>query len=163
LKPATADEAPYVQQLIESLRGEQLSRVTYVYPEFWTWTPEYQAEHIDEVDMDIVLHFAAGGHLKISWAMAGLIEGLELSRDDFPLTRLAHVDVSSSPYWARFVGNELKDARVLWHPANEGVPERSGGWASPLAVAYSSRLFWESCGTALRTISLTPCSSFLMN
>lgn len=144
MKPATADEAPYVQ-LIESLRGEHLSRVTYVYPEFWIWiwiwTPGYRATHIDEVDMDIVLHFAAGGHLKISWAMAGLIEGLELSRDDFPLTRLAHVDVSSAPYWARFVGNELKDARVLWHPANEGVPE--------------SR---KSCGTALRTISLTPCS-----
>lgn len=123
MRPATTDEAPYVEQLLESLRGERLSRVTYVYPEFWTWTPEYEADQIDEVDMDVVLHFVAGGHLKISWAMAGLIEGLELSRDDLPLKNLPQVDVSSSPNWARFIGNELKEARVLWHPDNDGVPE----------------------------------------
>lgn len=123
MRPATAEEAPYIEQLVESLRGERLSRVTYVYPEFWTRTTENESDLIDEVDMDVVLHFIGGGHLKISWAMDGLIEGLALSRDDLPSQDLSHLDVSSSPNWAHLIGGELKEARVLWHPANAGVPD----------------------------------------
>jgi hypothetical protein len=73
--------------------------------------------------MDIVLHFAGAAHLKISWAMDGLVEGLGLSRNDFPLQKLSQVDVSASPQWSRLMGEEISEVRVLWHAANAGVPE----------------------------------------
>ena len=78
---------------------------------------------VHEVDMDVVLHFADAAHLKISWAMAGLVEGLELSRDDLPSQTLSQVDVSSSLHWARLIGDEIRDIKALWHAANDGVSE----------------------------------------
>lgn len=123
MKPATADDGPQVERLLDSLKGEKLSRVTYVYPEFWIRAPEDESNLINQVDMDIVLHFAGTGHLKISWAMAGLVEGLELSRNDLPLKELSRLDTSASPHWARLIGEELSEVRALWHAANTGVPE----------------------------------------
>jgi hypothetical protein len=123
LKPAIADEAPEVGRFLDSLKGARLSHVTYVYPESWVRTDEYESNLVDEVDMDIVLHFAGAGHLKISWAMAGLVEGLELSRTDLPLQRLSHLEVSASPQWARLIGEKISEVRLLWRAANAGVPE----------------------------------------
>ena len=80
--------------------------------------------------------------MKISWAMAGLVEGLELSRTDLPLQELSHVDVSGSPRWVRLIGEEISGVRALWHAANAGVPESIWwmGFTSSPGISFSIAL-----------------------
>jgi hypothetical protein len=123
LKPAIINDAPEVELLLESLRGARLSGATYAYPEPSARTSMSDWDLVHEVNMDVVLHFADAAHLKISWAMAGLVEGLELSCNDLSWQTLSHVDVSSSSHWSRLIGDDIRDIKALWNAANDGVPE----------------------------------------
>jgi hypothetical protein len=123
MKPHIREDESDVSELLCSLAGERLSRITYVYPDAWCITDETESDHVHEAGMDVVLHFAGGGHLKVSWAMAGLVEGLELSRNDVPRHGLMHVDASASPSWARLLGQELNEPKALWRAANQDAAE----------------------------------------
>ncbi|MEV8150091.1 hypothetical protein AB0O52_18345 [Arthrobacter sp. NPDC080073] len=118
MRPHTLEDDTCVAKLLHSLQGNQLTRVTYVYPDGWAITDETESHHIHEVGMDIILHFAGRKHLKISWAMAGLVEGLELSRHELARDGLTQVDVSASPSWTRLLGQEIYETKALWRSAN---------------------------------------------
>ena len=160
---AIDNDAPEVKRLFESLTGARLSGVTYAYPESWARTSMSDWDLVHEVDMDVVLHFADAAHLRISWAMAGLIEGLELSRNDLSLQTLSHVDVSSSPHWARLIGDEIRTSKRYGMPLTTGYPRAFGGRDSPLAPAPRSQSPWARYERESPTTSPMGYLSFLMN
>jgi hypothetical protein len=93
---------------------------------------------VEEVDMAVVIDFADGTALVISWAMDGFAEGIDVEAgpaDAFPLNadRESEYVVSDTGPWSELRGRVLDGVSAAWQLRSEYAPETA--WAIRFSFA----------------------------
>jgi hypothetical protein len=92
--------------------------------------------------MDVTVMLDGGTSLVVSWAMAGLVEGIDLRiRQSGPVPEIDETDVTATQEWRKVVGRSIEDVAAAWHVPNEGCPDTlwavrlSLGGGGPIVIA----------------------------
>ena len=93
---------------------------------------------IHEVDMDVTLVLDDERSAVVSWAMDGLVEGIDLRIRRTALLESDETDVTATLNWRSLVNRVVEGAAAAWHVPNEGCPETL--WAVRLSLGEGSAI-----------------------
>lgn len=85
--------------------------------------------------MDVTIMLDNGTAAVVSWAMDGLVEGIDLRTQEQSTTSLGtdETDATTTQAWRRFADQTIRQVGVAWHVPNEGCPETL--WAVRLSFS----------------------------
>jgi hypothetical protein len=120
------------------LKGRRIVGVRYRNAPGSGWPDGNASDAVHEVDMDVVIALDNESAAVISWAMNGLVEGLDLQiqRNSATDVRDDETDVAANPHWRPVVGRTVDEVASAWHVPNEGCPETL--WAVRLSLSGGS-------------------------
>lgn len=130
-QPITFNAQDRLRAWASALTGRRIVGARYRSVPGSGWLDERSAKSMHEVDMDVRLLLDDGTSAVVSWAMAGLVEGIDLrieqNRDD------DEIDVTDTPEWRSFVDHVIEGVAAAWHVPNEGCPDTL--WAVRLSLS----------------------------
>jgi hypothetical protein len=90
---------------------------------------------IHEVDLDVTIILDDGMSAVVSWAMDGLVEGIDLRirRSAGTTLEIDETDVTATPQWRSLVDHVIDEVAAAWHVPNEGCPDTL--WAVRLSLS----------------------------
>jgi len=137
-QPIAITEQGRLTEWILALSRRQIVSVRYRNAPGSSWPDGNSADTIDEVDMDVMLVLDDGNLAIVSWAMDGLVEGIDvrLRRAAGTPPEFGETDVTASPKWRTRVHQVIKELAVAWHVPNEGCPETL--WAVRFSLSEGS-------------------------
>ena len=85
--------------------------------------------------MDVTIALDDGTSAVVSWAMDGLVEGIDLRicRGFGTELQIDETDVAATPEWRCVVDHVIEAVAVAWHVPNEGCPNTL--WAARLSLS----------------------------
>lgn len=90
--------------------------------------------------MDVTLLLDDGRSAVVSWAMDGLVEGIDLRirRSSGTVLEIDEADVTGTLEWRCLVDHVIEEVAAAWHVPNEGCPETL--WAVRLSLSEGSTI-----------------------
>ena len=90
--------------------------------------------------MDVTIMLDDGTSAVVSWAMDGLVEGIDLRirRSSGTVLEIDETDVTTTPEWRSLVDQVIVEVAVSWHVPNEGCPDTL--WAVRLSLSEGSTI-----------------------
>ena len=139
-QPITVVEQDRLKRWAQALIGRRVVGVRYRSAPGSSWPDGNSAEAIHEVDMDVSMILDDGGFAVVSWAMNGVLEGIDLRicRGPGIAPELDETDVTATPEWRSVVDHVIGDVAAAWHVPNEGCP--STVWAVRLSLSEGSTI-----------------------
>jgi hypothetical protein len=145
-KPITIHARERLREVARALMGRHVVGARYRSAPGSSWPDGNSAEAIHEVDMDVAIMLDDGACAVVSWAMDGLVEGIDLRIQRSPGAGLEvdETDVTATPEWRDRMGQVIIEVAAAWHVPNEGCPDTlwalrvSLGDGSTIAVALGT-------------------------
>jgi hypothetical protein len=139
-QPITIHQQNRLNDWAGELLGRRVVGVRYRSAPGSSWRDGNSATAIHEVDMDVAMTLDDGTSAVVSWAMAGLVEGIDLRIQPRSRTLLEadETDVTTTSEWRRVVGHVIDEVAAAWHVPNEGCPETV--WAVRLSFSEGTAL-----------------------
>jgi hypothetical protein len=139
-KPITIHEQDQLRAWAQTLIGRRVVGVRYRSAPGSNWPDGNSADTIHEVDMDITIMLDDGTSAVVSWAMDGLVEGIDLRirRNSGRMLEIDETDVTATPEWRGLVDQVIKEVAAAWHVPNEGCPDTL--WAVRLSLSEGSTI-----------------------
>jgi len=124
-QPIVIAERGRLKEWSLALSNRQIVGVRYRNAPGSSWPDGNSADAMHEVDMDVMVMLDDGNVAVVSWAMAGLVEGIDLRirREAEPSLEFGETDVTASPEWRARLRRAIKEVAVAWHVPNEGCPD----------------------------------------
>lgn len=137
-KPITIVEQDRLRGWARALTGRRVVGVRYRNARGSSWPDGNSAEAIHEVDMDVTIMLDDGTSAVVSWAMDGVLEGVDLriSRSLGTELEIDSTDVTATPEWRSLVNHVIDEVGAAWHVPNEGCPDIV--WAVRLSLSDGS-------------------------
>jgi hypothetical protein len=133
--PITIVEQDRLRGWARALTGRRIVGVRYRSAPGSSWPDGDWSEAIHEVDMDVTIILDDGTSAVVSWAMDGLLEGIDLRicRSAGTELEIDETDVTGTPEWRSIVDHVIDEVAAAWHVPNEGCPDTV--WAVRLSFS----------------------------
>jgi hypothetical protein len=139
-QPITIHERDRLGEWARALAGRHVVGVRYRSAPGSSWPDGNAAEAVHEVDMDVTLILDDGKSAVVSWAMDGLVEGIDLriQRSFGTVLEIDEADVTGTLEWRCLVDQVIEEVAAAWHVPNAGCPETL--WAVRLSLSEGSTI-----------------------
>lgn len=139
-QPITIHEQARLREWAHTLTGRRVVGGRYRSAPGSSWPNGNSAEATHEVDMDVTILLDDGTSAVVSWAMHGLVEGIDLRvrRSSDRVLEIDETDVTATPEWRSLVNHVIAEVAAAWHVPNEGCPHTL--WAVRLSFSEGSTI-----------------------
>jgi hypothetical protein len=139
-QPITIVEQDRLRGWARALTGRRVVGVRYRSAPGSSWPDGNSAETVHEVDMEVTIMLDDGTSAVVSWAMDGVVEGIDLRicRSLGTVLEVDESDVTATPEWRTLVDHVVDEVAAAWHVPNEGCPETV--WAVRLSLSEGSTI-----------------------
>lgn len=136
--PITTSDHARIDDWARWVAGEPITGVLYEDGPGAIWSRDQASVGVHEVGLDVLIVLGDGKVAQVSWAMEGLIEGIDLrvARNSATALRDGEVDVTACPEWRSKIGKTVGQVGAAWHVPNEGSPEAL--WSIRLSLVGGS-------------------------
>jgi hypothetical protein len=139
-QPITIDEQERLREWARALIGRHVVGARYRSAPGSSWPDGNSAEVIHEVDMDVTIMLDDGTSAVVSWAMDGVVEGIDLRirRTSGTTLEIDETDATATSEWQSLAGQVIVEVAAAWHVPNEGC--RDTLWAVRLSLSEGSTI-----------------------
>jgi hypothetical protein len=141
-EPVLREDHARLDQWVRAATDRQLAEVWYENAPEANWPDGNASRVVHEVDMSVTLILDDGVRLVASWAIDGLLEGLDLRVRRNPVVAREWSDdksnVSQTPEWRSLIGQRITEIGAAWQIPNEGCPEVL--WSIRLSLVEGSAI-----------------------
>lgn len=139
-QPITVHAQDRLREWVRAVTGRRLVGVRYRSVPGSSWPDGNSAETIHEVDMDVIIRLDDGTSAVVSWAMDGLVEGIDLRirRSSGTALETDETDVTAALEWRSLVDHVIDEVAAAWHVPNEGCPDTL--WAVRFSLSDGSTI-----------------------